>query len=153
MMILFWCVSFLLVAWFAIVLGNYLTHPPRDLGIVNQKLSACPDSPNCVCSQCESPTQLIEPIRYSGTAEQARQRLSQILSRQTGCRIITQEGDYLHAEFRSFCFRFVDDVEFLIDSRQNVIQVRSASRVGYSDLGANRKRIEALRKRYADSND
>ncbi len=152
-MIFFWCVSFLLVVYFAIVLGNYFTHPPRDLGIVNQKLSACPDSPNCVCSQGESPAHLIEPIPYSGTAEQARQRLSRILSRQPGCRIIRQEGDYLHAEFRTFVFRFVDDVEFLIDSGQNVIQVRSASRVGYSDLGANRKRIETLRRQYAASND
>jgi len=152
-MILFWCVAFLLVAYLAIVLGNYLTHPPADLGLVNQQLRPCPESPNCVCSQCESPTHSIEPIRYSGSAEQARQRLVEILSRQRGCHIVKQEADYLHAEFRSLGFRFVDDVEFLIDSRQNVIQVRSASRVGYSDLGANRKRIEVLRKLYADNND
>ena len=151
-MIYFWCVSFLLAAYLIIVLGNYLTHPPTDLGMTNQLLSPCPDSPNCVCSQCESPTHLIEPIRYSGSAEQARQHLSEILSNQRGCSLIKQEGDYLHAEFRSLCFRFVDDVEFLIDSRQNVIHVRSASRVGYSDWGANRKRIQSLRQQYADTN-
>lgn len=151
-MIFFWCVSFLLAVYLIIVLGNYLTHPPADLGVTNQQLSPCPESPNCVCSQCASPTHLIEPIRYSGSAEQARQHLSEILSHQRGCTIIKQEGDYLHAEFRSLCFRFVDDVEFLIDSRQNVIHVRSASRVGHSDLGANRKRIEAIRQQYADSN-
>ncbi|MFK7778444.1 MAG: DUF1499 domain-containing protein, partial [Gimesia sp.] len=56
------------------------------------------------------------------------------------------------AEFRSLCFRFVDDVEFLIDSGQNMIQVRSASRVGHSDFGANRKRIESIRRLYLNSN-
>lgn len=152
-MILFWCVSFLLTAYFVIVLINYLSNPPSDLGMMNQQLSPCPDSPNCVCSQCDSPIHFVEPIPFSGSSTQALKRLSEILSQQQGCRIIKQEGDYLYAQFRSRCFRFVDDVEFLVDSRQNVIQVRSASRVGYSDLGTNRNRIESIRQLFTNSND
>ena len=60
--------------------------------------------------------------------------------------VITAERDYLYAEFRSKMFRFVDDVEFLVDAREGHIDVRSASRVGYSDMGVNRKRIEEIRK-------
>ena len=151
-MTLLWCVSFLLVVYLAIVLGNYLTHPPAEVGLVHQSLSPCPDSPNCVCSQDESPAHAIKPIPYSGSEAEARKQLADILNQQRGCRIVKQEGNYLHAEFRSLCFRFVDDVEFLIDSSQNVLHVRSASRVGYYDLGANRKRIESIRQEYLNSN-
>ncbi|QDT40772.1 hypothetical protein Pan241w_08310 [Gimesia alba] len=152
-MILFWCVSFLLAAYLGIVLWNTLSSPPANLGVVDQHLSPCPDSPNCVCSQDQSPAHQIAPLQYSGPKNEAVQQLTEILNRQRGCRIVVQNEDYLRAEFRSLCFRFVDDVEFLVDSRQNVIHVRSASRVGYSDLGANRKRIEAIRKMFANSND
>ncbi|WP_298866166.1 DUF1499 domain-containing protein [uncultured Gimesia sp.] len=151
-MALIWCVSFLLALYLAIVLRNYLTQPPSELGFVNQSLSPCPESPNCVCSQDESLAHFINPIPYTGSEEQARSQLSELLSRQSGCRIVSQEGNYLHAEFRSLCFRFVDDVEFLIDSGQNVLHVRSASRVGHYDLGANRQRIEAIRQEYLNGN-
>ena len=151
-MTLFWCVSFLLVVYLAIVLSNYLTHPPSEVGLINQRLSPCPDSPNCVCSQDEPLAHAIKPIPYSGSEEEARKRLAEILIQQRGCRIVKQEGNYLHAEFRSLCFRFVDDVEFLIDSGQNMLHVRSASRVGHTDFGANRKRIEAIRQLYLNSN-
>ncbi|WP_339736251.1 DUF1499 domain-containing protein [uncultured Gimesia sp.] len=152
-MILFWCVSFLLAAYLGIILWNTLSSPPTNLGIVDQRLSPCPDSPNCVCSQDASPPHEIAPLTYSGSQAEALQHLTEILSTQRGCQIVRQDEDYLRAEFCSLGFRFVDDVEFLVDSRQNVIHVRSASRVGYSDLGANRKRIEAIRKRFANSND
>jgi uncharacterized protein (DUF1499 family) len=58
------------------------------------------------------------------------------------------ERNYIHAEFVSAIFRFVDDVEFLFDDHQKVIQVKSASRVGYYDLGVNRRRIEKIRKQF-----
>ncbi len=63
-------------------------------------------------------------------------------------RIITAQKGYIHAEFTSFLFRFVDDVEFVLDEGSKTIHVRSASRVGYSDLGVNRKRVEAIRSRF-----
>ena len=63
-------------------------------------------------------------------------------------KIITKDERYIHAEFRSEWFRFVDDVEFCFDEQKNIIHVRSASRVGYSDFGVNRKRVEDIRNRY-----
>lgn len=151
-MTLFWCGSLFFFVYLALVLGNYLTHAPAAVGLTNQKLSPCPDSPNCVCSQDESPTHQIEPIPCSGSEKEVLKRLSDILNQQRGCGIVKQEGNYLHAEFRSLFLRFVDDVEFLIDTSQNKIHIRSASRVGHTDLGANRKRVEAIRKYYLDSN-
>ena len=59
--------------------------------------------------------------------------------------MIFQDSSYIHAEFRTRLLRFVDDVEFRLESETNEIAVRSASRVGYSDLGANRRRLERLR--------
>ena len=63
-------------------------------------------------------------------------------------RIVAAEERYIHAEFTSALFRFVDDVEFLLDSETKTIHVRSASRVGYSDLGVNRRRVEEIRSRF-----
>jgi uncharacterized protein (DUF1499 family) len=76
---------------------------------------------------------------------EALARLKQVLLNEPRTSIVKEEGDYLHAEARSFLFRFVDDVEFLLDADQQVIHVRSASRIGYSDLGVNRRRIERIR--------
>ena len=151
-MILILCASSLSLVYLGIVLGNHLTPPPAEVGFTNQRLSPCPQSPNCVCSQDESLAHLIEPIPFSGSEETVQKKIAEILRQQRGCQIVKQEGNYLHAEFRSLCFRFVDDVEFLIDSGQNRIHVRSASRVGHYDLGANRKRIEAIRQLYLNSN-
>ena len=65
--------------------------------------------------------------------------------------VVTATGTYLHAEFRSAVFRFVDDVEFHADEAAGVIQVRSGSRIGFSDLGVNRRRIEAIRARWGEA--
>jgi uncharacterized protein (DUF1499 family) len=56
-----------------------------------------------------------------------------------------EQGNYLHVEMRSLMFRFVDDVEFSLAASAGLIHVRSASRVGYSDFGVNRKRVERIR--------
>jgi uncharacterized protein (DUF1499 family) len=74
--------------------------------------------------------------------------LGTLLEAMSGSRVVTQTQTYIHAEFRSRIFRFIDDLELLLDEDQGVIQIRSASRSGYSDLGANRNRVEALRRLY-----
>lgn len=150
-MILFWCVSLFVVFWIGIVIVNSLTSPPDNLGATEGKLNPCPASPNCVCSTDPSASHQIAPLSFTDSAEQARQRLLTILEKYPDCRIVQSEEHYLRAEFRTRWLRFVDDVEFLIEPRQNVIQVRSASRIGYSDLGTNRKRIEAIRQKFAQS--
>src|SRR5579859_4675210 len=120
---------------------------PANLGVQNGRLAPCPPSTNCVCSQGADPAHFIAPLRYQTSPAAAMADLKQVLARQKRVTIITANDDYLYAEFRSKWFRFVDDVEFLIETN-GVIQVRSASRVGHSDLGVNRKRIETLRRQF-----
>jgi len=118
------------------------------IGVTVDKLRLCPDSPNCVSSQSGDPRHAIAPIRYEGTVEKARELLIEVVSRMKRSRIVISEMLYLHAEFTSAIFRFVDDVEFLLDDEKKLIHVRSASRVGNSDFGVNRKRVEEIRTRF-----
>jgi len=125
-----------------------------DLGVNNGKLAPCPKTPNCVNSQAVGEKQYIQPLRYAGKREDARARLLQILGSQRRAKILTAQENYIRAEFTSALFRFVDDVEFYFPkepSGETVIHIRSASRIGYSDLGANRKRIERIRKEWIKS--
>jgi uncharacterized protein (DUF1499 family) len=119
-----------------------------QMGVTGGRLTACPDSPNCVSSQSADPRHAIDPLRYAGTAEKARELLIEAVSGMKRARIVAAEERYIHAEFTSALFRFVDDVEFLLDSETKTIHVRSASRVGYSDLGVNRRRVEEIRSRF-----
>jgi uncharacterized protein (DUF1499 family) len=122
---------------------------PANLGARNGQLAPCPDTPNCVCTQATDEGHRIEPLAYDGTAEEAMARLKAALAALPRTRVVSETPDYLHAECTSLVFRFVDDVEFLIDRERKVIHFRSASRVGRSDLGVNRLRMEALRQAFA----
>ena len=123
---------------------------PLNLGIKNGKLSPCPDSPNCVSSQAEDSEHFIEPISFNGNGAEAISNIIDIIKSMKRTKIIKSANDYLHVEFTSAIFRFVDDVEFYISQSENFIHLRSASRVGYSDMGVNRKRIEAIRKKFSE---
>lgn len=118
------------------------------IGVTQGKLSPCPDSPNCVSSQSPDPDHFVEPLSYTDSPAEAKTRLVKVIESMPRTQIISNTDTYIHAEFTSLIFRFVDDVEFLFEVEKNLIQVRSASRVGYSDLGSNRKRIEALRQQF-----
>lgn len=124
---------------------SWSSPPPGNLGIHDGQLSPCPSSPNCVCSQAVDPDHAIAAIPLSANRQRQWKALQQILDQQPRATLVTVSDDYLHAEFRSLVFRFVDDVEFLIDANAQVIHLRSASRTGYSDLGVNRARVEHLR--------
>lgn len=117
------------------------------------RLKPCPDSPNCVSSLSSDPRHAIAPITFSGSASQARQKLLEVIRSMPRGEVVLEEGLYLHVEFTSGVFRFVDDVEFFIDEEQGLIQARSASRVGYWDLGVNRKRIEEIRRKMVQETD
>jgi uncharacterized protein (DUF1499 family) len=121
------------------------------LGIDDSKLMPCPKTPNCVNSQAHDEKHYIEPINYSGARQAAHDRLLQIIRSEKRTEILTDQEDYIRVEFTSALFRFVDDVEFYFpkeNADDKVIHVRSASRVGSSDLGANRKRIERIRSEF-----
>jgi uncharacterized protein (DUF1499 family) len=118
-------------------------NPPDNLGIRDGLFPACPEKPNCVNSQSNSQDHRIDPFIYQGTPEQAHQRLLAVLQTVGGNVIPQDDGKQIHAVFTTPLLRFRDDMQFLI--QPGVIHIKSASRVGYSDLGANRKRVETLR--------
>ncbi len=122
------------------------------LGINNGKLMLCPKTPNCVNSQATDEKKFIQPIHFIGTQQEAQDRLLKILQAWKLIKITVVQDKYIRAEFKSKMFRFVDDVEFYFPARKTekkvTIHIRSASRIGYSDLGANRKRIEQIRSKF-----
>jgi uncharacterized protein (DUF1499 family) len=131
---------------------SVLARRPTNLGVHDGKLAACAATPNCVCSQADD-DHAIEPISFEGPPDDAWRRLHQVLADRPRTRIVREEGDYLHAECTSLLFRFTDDVEFLLDRQAGVIHFRSASRIGRSDLGVNRRRMEEIRQAIAAAAD
>lgn len=113
------------------------------------RLKPCPDSPNCVSSLSADPRHAVAPITFSGSMPEARRNLLKVIRAMPRAHIVSDEATYLHVEFTSGVFRFVDDAEFFIDEEAKRIDARSASRVGYWDMGVNRKRIEEIRRRMA----
>ena len=130
-------------------MGLFSGSRPNDLGVKNGRLKAVPGSPNAVSSQATDAAHRIDPLTYRTTPERAMQALLEIIRKTPRTRIVTANADYVYAEYESALMGFVDDVEFYFEPGASVIQVRSASRVGYSDFGVNRKRIEDLRARLA----
>jgi uncharacterized protein (DUF1499 family) len=122
------------------------SHRPDNLGVHEGKLAPCPNTPNCVSSQAEDDAHRMGPIPFGGDADEALARLKSVVGSQPRTNIVSADGDYVHAECVSFLFRFVDDMEFLVDRDAKVIHFRSASRAGRSDLGVNRKRMEKIQK-------
>ncbi len=121
---------------------------PVRLGVTNGKFIPCPETPNCVCSQDPDQSHSIEPLIYKGSPKEARTRLLDIIQGMKRAKVVTAQERYLHVEFTSAVFRFVDDVEFFIDDSQKVIHLRSAARLGHYDFGVNRKRLETIRQMF-----
>jgi uncharacterized protein (DUF1499 family) len=136
----------LLVAFFAVLGGvSMMSGPPGNLGVDNGRLPDCPATPNCVSTQTESNRHRMMPIAFQGSGKDAFERLKLAISRSfTRVKLTEEKNNYLRYEFSSLLFRFVDDVEFLLDNEKQLIHFRSASRVGYSDLGANRRRMTKI---------
>ena len=128
----------------AMVMGIFLAIVPPVLswsgdapGLVDGKLTPCPDKPNCVCTQTGGEA----PIPFTGTSGDLAQKLEGL----KGCNVITITENYVATEFETPVLRFIDDVEFLLMPEEGAVHVRSASRIGHSDLGVNAKRLEMLR--------
>ena len=124
---------------------------PTDLGVRDGRLAACPAKPNCVSSQAGDDEHRIAPLRFTGAAAAAMAKLARVVAAQPGASIVTQRDDYLYATFQTPLMGFVDDVEFVAAPARGEIDVRSASRLGYSDLGVNRKRIESVRAAFVEA--
>ena len=118
---------------------NFTGQRPSNLGVKEGKLAACPGTPNCVNSQSDDAQFKIEPLPAKSIAE-----VKKVVEGMERTTIIEETDNYLYAEFKSKLMGYVDDVEFYQDDA-NAVQVRSASRLGKSDLGVNRKRVEEIR--------
>ncbi len=137
--------------WLGLLQGS----APPDLGVQGGRLKPPSTTPNSVSSQAalypEHPRHIdaqIAPLRFQGDAAVAMARLKALVEASAGAQIVKSEPGYLYATYTTALMRYVDDVEFWLDPAAGVVQVRSASRLGKSDLGANRARIEALRARF-----
>lgn len=119
---------------------------PANLGAREGVLSPCPSSPNCVSSQAADDRHRIDPLAFTGDPDAAFSRLKRVLAARGDTTIIEETPGYLRVELRTTFF--VDDGEFLLDRERRAIQVRSASRLGYSDLGKNRSRMEEIRRAF-----
>jgi uncharacterized protein (DUF1499 family) len=116
---------------------------PANLGVTSGRLAPCKRTPNCVSSQADpaDSEHYIAPL----TSTIGIPKLRGLVESMPGATIITEQGNYLYAEFRSRLLGFVDDLELHRDEQHNLIHIRSASRLGRRDFGVNRKRVEALR--------
>jgi len=120
------------------------------LGVSNGTLQPLSGKPNAVSTQTDLQDMKMRPLPFKGTLADSKLHLLRILQSLDRVKIVKEEGTYIHAIFTSKVFRFKDDVEFYFDEAAQVIHFRSASRVGYSDWGVNRKRMEDITRRYEE---
>ena len=108
------------------------------------RLAPCPSTPNCVSSD-DAGSRAIEPLTIAGDPAEAWRALAEHLGELRGVTIVERSDGYLRAEARTRLLRFTDDVEFVLRANAGQIAMRSASRIGFSDLGTNRRRLESIR--------
>ena len=130
----------LLTIWPFLIVPFYLNKSPVE------KLKPCPKSPNCVCTQDDNSRKKVAPIRFTVDTKQAATKLERLIASYDYAMLVKQESNYYHYEFITKLGIFIDDVEFLIDPKAKLIHFRSASRIGYSDLGKNKRRMKKIKR-------
>ena len=118
---------------------------PDEMGIDPSGLRGCPKSPNCVSSEAKDEKHAIERFRLKGDPNVSWPLIQDEIASMPRWTIVTATDNYIHVECKSRVFRFIDDLELYFNSSNGIISIRSASRVGYWDFGANRRRVELLR--------
>jgi uncharacterized protein (DUF1499 family) len=121
--------------------------------MMKYELRPCPSSPNCVSSRSKSKRSAIPPLYFSSSIIDAQQAIRRLIQGTPGARITCDKPGTIRAEFSSRVFKFVDDVDFVLDPETRRIDYRSASRTGYYDFGVNRRRLESFRNRLAQSSE
>lgn len=131
----------------------FISRYPATGGVIDKEgvlqLGDCPSTPNCQGSQSTRAEQTVEPLALAAPAQNTPEIIVEAIQ-SLGGSIVTSDNNYLHATFKTRLMAYTDDVEFLVDTPNNVIHIRSASRLGVSDLGANKKRIDAIRQHLAN---
>ena len=144
--------AYIILLGVAIVIGLYLTarmsREGQAPGLVDGRLTPCPGEPNCVCSEYPDDREhFVEPLDISSQDDESLSARMRAAIVELGGTVRSERADYIWATFTSSLFGFVDDLEVRIDRQAGKIHFRSSSRVGSSDLGVNRKRVEALKQR------
>jgi uncharacterized protein (DUF1499 family) len=119
-----------------------------ELGLRDGRLTPLPGKPNCVSSLATDAEHRVEPLELRGDVGAARATLEQIVADLPRSVLLAEDDAYLRFQFSSFVFRFKDDLEFHLVPADGVIHLRAAARVGHSDFGVNRRRVEVVRERY-----
>jgi uncharacterized protein (DUF1499 family) len=143
-LLVFAAIGIAVLVFFVLLAARLRPRVPSP-GLEEGKLKGCPDSPNCVVSEGGDAAHSVRPIPFRGSADQAMADLAAVLAGLPRARVVAMGPDYLHAEFRSRLFGYVDDFEARADAASRTLHVRSASRSGHSDLGVNRERVELIR--------
>ncbi len=125
---------------FFILLASCAGTKPDSIG----QFSECPEKPNCIFSKSSTALHMIAPLIYQNSFLEAKEKLLKVIKSMPRAEIATNKENFLHVEFTSKIFRFVDDVEFYFNA-PGIIHFRSASRFGHSDMGVNRHRMEEIR--------
>ncbi len=140
------CIIIAVIVWFFI--QGAASKQGKPLGLIENKLTICPDKPNCVCSEHKDDNKhYISPIKITQNTSSALLDIKEIIDKMGGI-LQSEHADYLAATFSSTIFGFIDDLEIRFDNKHNLIHIRSASRVGHSDMGVNKKRVELLKQLY-----
>lgn len=139
----------ILLLFFSTLFGCGGTRP-QNLGVHDGKLAPCPDTPNCVSSQSIEEAHTVPPFIYTSTAKDAIADLKRIINNMKDASIVEESPTYIRSEFTSKLFGFIDDVEFFIDDAKKILHIRSSSRIGYTDFGVNRRRVENIRKAWVN---
>jgi uncharacterized protein (DUF1499 family) len=138
------------MVFFLIVMSavGCVSHAPESRSTIPADLAPCPDSPNCVSTKSKDPDRAMTPLPYLTSGRKSLDCLVAIIRDMKRATIVSAAPSYLHVEFRSALFRFVDDVEFVLDDPARLIHFRSASRAGYYDFGVNRRRMKEISDRF-----
>ncbi|MCB2299082.1 DUF1499 domain-containing protein [Clostridium tagluense] len=128
------------------LIKNNLT--PKNLGINNGKLAQMPNKPNAVSSETEEKDKKVEALHFKGNLKDSKDKVIKAIENYGNVKIIKNETNYVYVVFATGIMKYHDDVEFYFDESKKLIQIRSASRIGYSDMGLNRERYNKLSEVY-----
>jgi len=136
-----WIGIALLVVVILVIIRNETT--PANIGVKEGGLRPCPTTPNCVLSGAVDPVHAIDPLPVA--TKNPLTLIEDFFTSHYIAKVVKKTDNYLHIVISTPFFHFKDDLEFLVNKGDQNISVRSASRIGYSDRGVNRRRIEKLR--------
>ncbi|WP_422379518.1 DUF1499 domain-containing protein [Marinicellulosiphila megalodicopiae] len=118
------------------------------LGLISNKLAPMPKTPNAISSQTQVLSKKVEPLHFKGSLEHSKEALITIISNINGTELVENDEQYLYFIFSTSLMKFKDDVEFYFDDEKKIIDIRSSSRAGYSDLGKNLERYEFIKQQW-----